>query len=185
MKGFSRLCQHQDFHGVHLSGQNVREESGGNMEEVIWLSHPGVRCQTWHSSFSNYYNMLNLLSSPPGRKFFKKEPDLHFSCMLRIQKKLFKPRWGVNWNSNSPSSHTAACYKRQAFNLVYRAFLQLTKLWEWKGAFMRNCTKLNGTNCHRRGICDLSFHETVVKVHQNDQKLQQKLQQTLSKCAQH
>lgn len=162
MKGFSRLCQTQDFHGVHLSiGQYIREELGGNIEEVIWLSHPGVRCQTWHSSFSNYYNMLNLLSSPPGRKVFqKKEPDLHFSCMLWIQKKLFKPWWGgVNWNSNSPLLLTpVACYKRQTFNLSLQGFPainQVTRVkrciherlyqikWEWRG-----------TNCHRREICN-------------------------------
>ncbi len=72
MKGFSCWCQPQDFRCVHLSSQYIREESDGSMEEVIWLSHPGAGCQTWHSSFPNDYNMLNLLSSPPGRKFSKR-----------------------------------------------------------------------------------------------------------------
>lgn len=125
MKGFSCRCQPQDFRCVHLSSQYIREESGGNMEEVIWLSHPGARRQTWHSSFPNYYNMLNLLSSPPGRKFSKKEPDLHFSSMLWIQKKFFKPQWRRT-EIAAPSFHTACCKEASLQDPASRAFLQLT-----------------------------------------------------------
>lgn len=140
MKGFSCWCQPQDFRRVHLSSQYIRDESGGNTEEVIWLSHPGAGCQTWHSSFPNDYNMLNLLSSPPGRKFSKKEPDLHFSSMLWIQKKFLKPQWREDWNSSSLFSH---CLPQEASPQSSQQGLPAInqKLQEWNGVFTGDHTK--------------------------------------------
>lgn len=66
----------------------------------VWRRHGrGHMTQTWHGSFPNDYNMLNLLSSPPSCKFSKKEPDLDFSSMLWIQRKFLKPRRSKNCNS--------------------------------------------------------------------------------------
>lgn len=133
MKGFCCWCQPQDFHCVHLSGQSIREELGGNTDEVLWLSHPGVRCQTWHGSFPNYYNMLNLLSCPHGCKFSRETWPTFLLHALNSEKKkkFFKPPWRETWNSNSLFSR----------RLAARAALTMQpKASSFKAARMKGCT---------------------------------------------
>lgn len=130
MKGFSRRCQPRDFRRVHLSSQYIREESGGSMEEVIWLSHPGAGCQTWHSSFPNDYNMLNLLSSPPGRKFSKRNLTYISPPCSEFRKSSLSLSEGRT-EIATPFSH-AACCKRRACSPAYRAFPPIKRNYESK-----------------------------------------------------
>ncbi len=157
MKGFSCWCQPQDFSCVHLSGQYIRDESSGNMEEVIWLSHPGAGCQTWHSSFPNDYNMLNLLSSPPGRKFSKRKLTYISSPCSEFRKSSLSLSEGRT-EIATPSFHTACC-KRQARNPANRAFLQLTRTTRIKRRIHGRSYKMR---VMRNKLSWMTFNETGI-----------------------